>query len=271
MLKTWSKFEKIWLVLFLGLILVVTVIGSLAYTDYSSLHSVMLNWLISPLSAITGIICVVLVARGSKWNYLWGLINAITYGYVAYFSGYYGDAILNIFFFLPTQFIGYYMWSKRLRTNSNEFVQMKKLTVDQGAIIALISVLATVAFGAILSGVDNWFITAMKRNVSIYNYIDNVFHIPFLGAIFDSSTEVLQIVAQILMLFAYSEQWLFWIATNVITIIMWTAVIISDPTTAVWVMPILIMWIGYLVNSVYGYANWIKGAKEYKQEEILGI
>jgi nicotinamide mononucleotide transporter len=259
--RKWTKFEKIWLVVFLFLIVCVTVVFSISGTDYNNIKSILLNWVISPISAITGILCVVLVARGSIWNYAWGLVNCITYGFLAYQCGYYGDTILNIFYFLPFQFIGFIYWRKHLQIGSNEFVIMKKLNLKQMIFVTLGGIIATILVGLALFNIDHWFTTAMKRNVSIYNYIDGVFHIPYLGAIFDASTEILQIVAQILMTLAYAEQWIMWMLTNVITIVMWLTVIMSDIKTIAWVLPTLIMWIGYLINSVYGYVNWLKGAK----------
>ncbi|MCX7745341.1 MAG: nicotinamide riboside transporter PnuC [Clostridia bacterium] len=262
MLKTWSNFEKIWLGIFTLLILAVTVIFSLNGTDYTSTKSILLNWVISPVSAITGIICVVLAARASIWTYVWGTINCITYGYLAYTSSYYGDMIINLFYFLPFQFIGFIWWQKHLKPNSKEFVVMRKLSPKQFISISLGGIIAAILFGMALFKLDNWFITAMKRNISIYNYLDNMFHIPYLGAIFDASSEVLQIIAQILMVLAYAEQWIMWILTNVITIIMWLTVIISDRSSLPWSLPTLIMWIAYLINSTYGYFNWLKGAKQ---------
>lgn len=261
-MKNWTKFEKIWLFTFMILIIATTVIFSLSGTDYNSTKSILLNWAISPISAITGILCVVLVAKGKISNYLWGLINCVSYGYLAYQSGYYGDMILNLFYFLPFQFIGYYWWNKHLKKDSKTDVVMQKLTLKQMIIVTLGSIVATVLFGLALFKVDSWFITAMKRNVSIYNYIDSTLHIPYLGAIFDASTEVLQIIAQILMTLAYAEQWIMWVLTNIITIVMWGTVIIADKTTIPWALPTLIMWVAYLVNSIYGYINWLKGAKE---------
>lgn len=262
MVKQWTKFEEVWLGLFLTVIIATTVIFSLQGTDYSKWSSILLNWVISPVSAITGILCVVLVARGSIWNYFWGLINCISYGYLAYRTGYYGDMVLNWFYFLPFQFIGFVWWRKNLQPGSKTYVKMKRLSFKQAIALTAGGIVATVIFGLCLFSLDNWFITAMKRNVSIYNYIDGTFHIPYLGAIFDASTEVLQIIAQILMTLAFAEQWILWILTNVITIIMWVTVIIADKTSVPWALPTLVMWIAYLVNSVYGYVNWLKGAKE---------
>ncbi len=265
MLRTWSKFERIWLIVFLVLILATTIIFSIDGTDYSSAHSILLNWVITPLSSITGIICVVLVARGSIWNYPWGIVNCVAYGYLAYKSGYYGDMILNVFYFLPFQFVGYIWWKKHLRNNSQDIVAMRKLSLKQAILITIGGIVATILFGISLFKLDNWFVTAMKRNISIYTYLDNTFNLPYLGAIFDASTEVLQISAQILMILAFAEQWLLWILTNIITIIMWGTVIAADKTSIPWALPTLIMWVGYLINSTYGYINWLRGAKENVQ------
>jgi nicotinamide mononucleotide transporter len=262
MLRNWTRFEKIWLVTFGLLILAATVTFSLSGTNYNSTKSILLNWVVSPLSAITGIVCVVLVAKGSIRNYAWGVVNCITYGYLAYESGYYGDMILNLFYFLPFQFIGFIWWKKRLKEDSKTQVRMQKLTVKQMLVIAAAGVTATIGFGLLLFNVDHWFSNVMKRNVSIYAYLDQIFHIPYLGAIFDASTEILQITAQVLMALAYAEQWIMWILTNIITIIMWGTVIAADKTTVPWALPTLIMWMAYLVNSFYGYVNWLRGVKE---------
>lgn len=59
----------------------------------------------------------------------------------------------------------------------------------------------------------------------------------------------------------YAEQWWLWILVNVITLVMWALVIVADPASLPWALPTLIMWVAYLVNSVYGLLNWKKGAK----------
>jgi len=261
MLSSWTKFEKYWLLVFSFLILGSTFIFSFQGTDYRNPHSVLLNWLISPISAITGIVCVILVAKGKISNYLWGTINCITYGYVAYYAGYYGDMILNVFYMLPFQFIGWYTWSKNLKSQSKEDVVMLTMKPPHLVLTVLGGVLATILIGLGLFNVDHWFINHMKRNVSIYNYIDQVTGIKFLGSLGDASTEVLQIIAQILMTLRYAEQWVLWIAVNVITIGMWSTVLIAEPSSASWVVPTIIMWVAYLVNSVYGLIEWYKGAK----------
>lgn len=64
------------------------------------------------LASITGVLCVVLVAKGSIWNYAFGLVNVSLYALISYRASLYGDAGLNAFYYLPMQFIGWWQWRK---------------------------------------------------------------------------------------------------------------------------------------------------------------
>lgn len=259
--KKWMLFEKI-----LVFLITILVMGSTFYfsytTPYKNWFELVLNWIISPVAAITGIICVVLVAKENITNYYWGFINALAYGAVAWYSGYYGDWVLNWFFFLPFQFIGWLVWKKfHLEFETSKYIKPRKLTKLGISVITIVSVMMLFGFGIVLSKIDHWFIDVMKRNASIYSNITAVTGVSLLGPVLDSSTEVLQIIGQILMTMAYSQQWIFWIATNVITIGMWFIVILNDKSTITWVLPIIFMWVGFLINSIYGYYKWTKDAK----------
>ena len=103
LLKKFNLFE--W-----GMILAV-----IGFTIYFSLISegVSLGYLIiDGVAAICGIFCVVLCAKGKKSQYIWGLLNIIGYIIIAWINKYYGEVMLNAFYYLPSQFIGYYLWNK---------------------------------------------------------------------------------------------------------------------------------------------------------------
>ena len=69
--------------------------------------------IVGSVAGIAGVLCVVLVAKGSIWNYLFGLINVSMYAYISYKASLYGDAGLNALYYLPMQFIGWWQWRKR--------------------------------------------------------------------------------------------------------------------------------------------------------------
>ena len=68
---------------------------------------------IGSVTGIAGVLCVVLVAKGSIWNYLFGLANVSLYAYVSFKAGLYGDAALNALYYLPMQFVGWWQWRRR--------------------------------------------------------------------------------------------------------------------------------------------------------------
>ena len=64
--------------------------------------------LIGMLSSITGVICVILTAKGTRSCYIFGLINTILYIYISYTQIFYGEVMLNGLYYLPMQVIGWF-------------------------------------------------------------------------------------------------------------------------------------------------------------------
>lgn len=264
-----TSFEKIWLIFFSTIILISTLYFSVTGTIWNDPQSVLINWVVSPISALTGVICVLLVARGSIHNYSFGLIQSVLYGLLCWISGYYGDWLLNWFFFIPTQIMILIFWRKNLRQASPDIVRIAKFNKMQMLLIVLISLAALIGFGFALNSLDSWFIHVMKRNVSIYSNLTLFFGFSLLGPMMDSSTEVLQIAAQFLCIARSALQWPMWIATNVITILMWVAVAMTDHSQLPIAIPTLIMWIAFLINSLYGIYNWNKSKSQEGSDFIL--
>lgn len=192
--------------------------------------------LVGSLAGITGVLCVVLVAKGSIWNYAFGLVNVSLYAWISYKAALYGDAGLNALYYLPMQFIGWWQWRKMGAVTSRrqgETVQVKarRLSWEHRLFLAMGCFAAVTAVGFLLK------------------YLGDPQ--PFK----DSATTVLSIVAQALMALAFMEQWALWIITNVISVIMW-GVCVARGEAHAGVM--VIMWVFYLLNSVNGLRVWLK-------------
>ena len=191
---------------------------------------------IGSLAGIAGVLCVVLVAKGSIWNYLFGLVNVTMYAYISYKASLYGDAALNALYYLPMQFIGWWQWRKRgagVSESEGKDVQVnaRRFTWKQRVILAAGCTAAVIAGGFLLQ------------------YLGDPQ--PFK----DSTTTVLSIIAQALMALAFMEQWVLWIITNVVSVVMWVVFLTKgEPHAAVMV----IMWFFYLLNSVNGLRVWLR-------------
>jgi nicotinamide mononucleotide transporter len=225
MLKDWTLFEKIWIVVF-------TAINLFLFFAWD-------DTLLGLITSISGMLCVVLVAKGKISNYYFGMVQVGVYTYIAFTYQLYGEAMLNGLFYLPVQFIGLWMWNRNKIRNKDsvvgEEIEVKKLSKKQWIYVAGSIVVATIVYAIFLQIIGG-------RSVGL-----------------DSATNILSITAQILMLYRFAEQWLMWIAVNVLSIAMWG---IALATTGGNDWTILVMWTAFLVNSVYGYVNWIKMHKK---------
>lgn len=196
---------------------------------------------VGSIAGITGVLCVVLVAKGSIWNYAFGLVNVSLYAWISYKAALYGDAGLNALYYLPMQFIGWWQWRKRGAAMSEsesagDGVQVKARRLDwsQRVLLVLGCFAAVIAVGFLLK------------------YLGDPQ--PFK----DSATTVLSIVAQALMALAFMEQWALWIITNVISVIMWGVCMLRGEAHA---GVMVIMWVFYLLNSINGFRVWLKLSK----------
>jgi nicotinamide mononucleotide transporter len=208
--------------------MIVSVIGFTIYFSLISEGVSLLYLIIDGIAAISGIFCVVLCAKGRKSQYIWGLLNVIGYVIIAFINKYYGEVMLNALYYLPSQFIGYYLWNK----NSNEEngdVKGKKLTIIQSIILVIFIIIGIFGYRLVL------------------DYLGGN------GTLLDSASTVTSVVANALMMLRYREQWLLWIIIDAITVVMW--VLAGD-------LIMVTMWAVYLINAFYGYYNWTKIAKE---------
>ncbi|TNG94394.1 nicotinamide riboside transporter PnuC [Pasteurellaceae bacterium USgator11] len=210
----WTKFEAAWIFLFLAL-----QIGVYIYQPES---------LLAVISGISGLLCVVFVSKGKISNYFFGLIFAYTYFYVSWDNKFYGEMSTALYVYIPSQFIGYFLWKANMNNNDNNDSVLAKTLSFQGWLITLFCIVVGSAL----------FIGFLKTTDGNSIGLDGV-------------TTVMVVVAQLLMLLRYREQWNFWIIINILSIILWA------DTTAMY-----LMYSAYLLNSLYGYYNWTKLSKQ---------
>ena len=217
--KEWTRFERIWLLLF-------SIVNVFLYLKWDS-------GLIGLVSAMSGMLCVVLVAKGKISNFVFGIVNTATYAYISYGYGLYGESMLNALFYLPTQFIGLWMWQRHRSVNKvrDEDIEIKRLSVKGWAIV-----IASVVVGA-------------------YSYMHVLMALDAQQVRIDSVAVVMSVVAQILLTLRYAEQWVLWILVNLLSIVLWV-VTLSQSGGSDYTMPV--MWTAFLINSIYGWINWLK-------------
>ena len=211
------------------------VLAIIGFTVYFAITNKTDAWwyiLIDSLAAVCGVFCVVLCAGGKKSQYYWGFVNILAYIVIALINKYYGEVMLNGLYYLPTQFIGLWVWGKHYRKEDD---QVDGLRMD-GRHIAVWSVYSVAGIF-----VYKLILDALGGNATLL----------------DSMSTVFSIVANILMVLRYREQWALWIIVDVVTVIMW--IIAGD-------FLMTIMWTIYLVNAVYGWVMWTKMSSDRREE-----
>lgn len=217
--KDWNAYELAWLFIFSAIAIVLTVI--------------MKDTLFGFTVFFTGVWCVILAAKGNLLTYVFGMYNTFGYAYLAYNNGLFGELMLNLLFFVPMNVVGFLMWKRHLHGDKLTMLQMNRRGVSMVA--------AACILGSLLLGFGLSFIPAQNS--------------PYI----DATTTILSIIATLLMVKRYKEQWLVYIVLNVFTVLLWTIRTAEGSSDG---MLMIVMWSAYLLNAIYGYYTWNKGAKE---------
>lgn len=215
----WKKAEVLWLVLACSIITALSVYWG--------------DSLMGIISATTGVACVVCTGKGKLSAYIFGAVNCVLYGVISYQARLYGETTLNLLYYLPMQFYGFYVWSKNMNAETCEV--KKKHMKNSGRLLLLLSIIAgTVVYGFVLK---------------------------FMGdamSFVDAFTTVSSVIAMIVSIKMFTEQWWIWIGVNVFSVYMWYC----DISSGSYNWATLLMWMVYLINSVVMCVKWEKEVKE---------
>ena len=100
-LQNWKAIEVIWIIIACSIIL-----------------SLSIYWkenIIGIVSSISGILCVILTGKGKLSSYVFGMINTILYSIIAFSAKYYGEFMLNVFYYIPMNIVGFVLWSRNMK------------------------------------------------------------------------------------------------------------------------------------------------------------
>ena len=186
--------------------------------------------------AVTGIVNLVLCARGNIWNYIFGIIYNAIYVYISWKSRLYADSAIYLLYYLPMQFVGWFSWKKNQNQDSGA-VNVRHLN-RRMALLLLVAAAVLIPTFAWLLG------------------------LPVIGDSqpwLDATTTVVSILAMYMMVKAIAEQWYIWIALDAIQAVKWAIATIRGEEHAALM---LVMFAFFLANAVYGLIQWNGLAKQ---------
>ena len=217
----WRKLEVFWL------IFACSIITGLSIYWGDSLMGI--------ISATTGVACVVCTGKGKLSAYVFGLINCVLYAIISYRANYWGEVALNALFYVPMQFYGFYVWNKNMNQDTHE---VKKMHMTfKGRLLLLLSIVSVTVVGGLL----------LSFTSDPMPYVD-------------AFTTGASIIAMIISIKMYAEQWWIWCAVNIFSIYLWYGDLKAGSDN----FGTLLMWCVYLLNAI---AMLIKWEKESRKKE----
>ena len=189
-----------------------------------------LYWKDSPVSlwaALTGVWCVILTGKGKRSSFLFGTVNVVFYAMISFQARYYGEVMLNILYYLPMNFVGWFAWKKHMNEETGEVVK-RRLPRNRRVWVYGPTAAAILLYGLVLKALGG--------------------NLPYV----DSMSTVVSVTAQILSVKRLTEQWVLWIVVDVVTVVMWGINFAQGGET----VATLAMWSVYLINAVIMYIRW---------------
>jgi nicotinamide mononucleotide transporter len=182
---------------------------------------------IGMVCGIAGVICVVLTAKGKISSYLFNFIQMITYMIICWNARLFLEFGEQVFYFVVCIF-GVFLWKKNMKKNDDgtEQVIAKKFKPWHWVVTVVVTIVSTIILGYFGDNILG----------STLSYLD-------------AFTVALAVIAQLLMVWRYREQWAIWIVIDVSSLIMF--VILGQ-----WSM--VAMYVAWTINAIYGWINWSK-------------
>lgn len=237
--------------LLLAAILCLTVIG------FVMKGVVTFNSMIAAIAAILGVFCVVLGAKGSLANWIFGIIEAFLHIYICFCTHIYGDMLQRLVYNLPMQFIGWNKWKKRVRNDGSQTIHTRYMTWKQRTLTLIAVSAGTVALGLFLIAFGPWFIDTLHSVFPDMEFktLKQSYDTP-MQLWLDSFTTVMSVITMYISVKAFVEQWFMWLTINVAYIALW---LMSDSEFSFMTVA---KYSVYLINSFYGIYMWNKLSKE---------
>ena len=182
----------------------------------------------------TGLLCAYFASEGKRINYIFGLINYLLMGYVAFKNNLFGIFFFYIFIFSLLQVYGFITWNNNLNNHKN--VKVREFTLKNSFIITLSCLIGSVILGYILT-----LIPAQRL------------------AFMDATSNCINLCGVILMILRFKESWWLWLINNIIDLIIWIITVINGGSGSVMM---LLVSIGYLLINIYGIVRWNIEAKK---------
>lgn len=210
---------------------------SLAITTLSFLTVPQKDYL-TLCASLIGVTALIFVAKGYVLGQVLTVVFAVFYGIISFYFRYYGEMITYLCMTTPIAIMSVVSWMRHPYKKTSE-VEVSGLTKTKKRWLLVSSTVVTVAFYFILKALS----TA--------------------NLIFSTVSVFTSFLASGLTLLRSPYYAIAYAGNDIVLIILWILATVKTPSY----FPMIICFVMFFVNDIYGYYNWKRIRKRQKSEE----
>ncbi|MBQ4506692.1 MAG: nicotinamide mononucleotide transporter [Firmicutes bacterium] len=244
LLSYFTTYEKIWYVSILTLAFIFAFLFPEEDANGVNGNIIMALYL---LDIVLNITCELLISKQSKWNFIVSLgVEAAEIAVCVVCAYRWTTLATTIFFWIPIDIISFINWDRHKDREQQELTEVRRLTGWQEVCVLAGIALWTVVVGGLM--------VYLTEDILITDFIKDR-DVEILICYLDAFVSALSIANGVFIWLRYREQWIAWYAVSIFEGII---NILSGQFV------LLILKLGYLTNTTYGYIKWTKYIKEHQ-------
>ena len=182
------------------------------------------------VASLIGVTSLILCAKGNPLGQIFMILFSLTYGFISYFVAYYGEMITYLGMSMPMALLALIAWLKNPYKGNRAEVKINTITKKEFGFSIALTAVVTVLFYFILKkfGTANLITSTISITTSFFAVYLTFRRSPYFAL-------------------AYA-------LNDVVLIVLWIMASVSN----VKYISVVVCFIAFLINDVYGFINWQK-------------
>ena len=198
------------------------------------------------LDTFLNILCELLISKQSKWNFIVSIFVELCEIAICLILSYrFATMASTLFFWLPIDIISFVNWHKHPDKQEDDLTKVRKLSGWAEAAVIVGIIVWTVGVG--------YFLTTLDLGTDLFNGNELL---EVIVCYLDACASAVGIANGVFILLRFREQWIAWILCSLLE----AAINILSGQYV-----LLVLKVGYLTNSTYGFIKWNKYIKSHKE------
>ena len=193
------------------------------------------------IASLIGVTALIFVAKGYVIGQVLTVVFAVFYGVISFFFSYYGEMITYLCMTAPIAIMSTISWLKNPYKDTKE-VTVSRLTKQQIAVMLIAAAAVTAIF---------WFVLGWLNNANL---------------LFSTISVTTSFIASWLTLLRSPYYAIGYAANDIVLIILWILATLESLSY----LPMVICFVLFLANDIYGFINWRRIQKRQSNEPISG-